>query len=383
MTEAYIVDAVRTPTGKRGGGLAEVHPADLGAHVIREVVERNDLDPMAVNDVVFGWVDNVGPQAGDIARTAWLAAGLPEAIPGTTVDRQCGSGQQAVSFAAMGVMAGLQDLVVAGGVQNMSMIPIATALEAARPLGHDDPFSGSTGWVDRYGTQEVSQFRGAELIAEKWDISRDEMEAFALTSHERAITAIDEGRFQPEVAPLAGVEHDEGPRRGGSIEKMAQLAPLVEGGRITAALASQTSDGAAALLVASEQAVADHGLTPRARIHHISVRGDDPIFMLTGPIPATAYALEKSGMSIDDIDLFECNEAFAPVPMAWMAEHGVPHEKVNVNGGAIALGHPLGCSGAKLMTTLLHELERTGGRFGLQTMCEGGGQANVTILERL
>ena len=383
MTEAYIVDAVRTPTGKRGGGLAEVHPADLGAHVIREVVERNDLDPMAVDDVVFGCVDNVGPQAGDIARTAWLAAGLPEAIPGTTVDRQCGSGQQAVSFAAMGVMAGLQDLVVAGGVQNMSMIPIATALEAARPLGHDDPFSGSTGWVDRYGTQEVSQFRGAELIAEKWDISRDEMEAFALTSHERAITAIDEGRFQSEVAPLAGVEHDEGPRRGGSIEKMAQLAPLVEGGRITAALASQTSDGAAALLVASEQAVADHGLTPRARIHHISVRGDDPIFMLTGPIPATAYALEKSGMSIDDIDLFECNEAFAPVPMAWMAEHGVPHEKVNVNGGAIALGHPLGCSGAKLMTTLLHELERTGGRFGLQTMCEGGGQANVTILERL
>ena len=383
MTEAYIVDAVRTPTGKRGGGLAEVHPADLGAHVIREVVERNDLDPMAVDDVVFGCVDNVGPQAGDIARTSWLAAGLPEAVPGTTVDRQCGSGQQAVSFAAMGVMAGLQDLVMAGGVQNMSMIPIATALEAARPLGHDDPFSGSTGWVDRYGTQEVSQFRGAELIAEKWDISRDEMEAFALTSHERAITAIDEGRFQPEVAPLAGVEHDEGPRRGGSIEKMAQLAPLVEGGRITAALASQTSDGAAALLVASEQAMVDHGLTPRARIHHISVRGDDPIFMLTGPIPATAYALEKSGMSIDDIDLFECNEAFAPVPMAWMTEHGVPHEKVNVNGGAIALGHPLGCSGAKLMTTLLHELERTGGRFGLQTMCEGGGQANVTILERL
>ena len=383
MTEAYIVDAVRTPTGKRGGGLAEVHPADLGAHVIREVVERNDLDPMAVDDVVFGCVDNVGPQAGDIARTSWLAAGLPEAVPGTTVDRQCGSGQQAVSFAAMGVMAGLQDLVVAGGVQNMSMIPIAPALEAARPLGHDDPFSGSTGWVDRYGTQEVSQFRGAELIAEKWDISRDEMEAFALTSHERAITAIDEGRFQPEVAPLAGVEHDEGPRRGGSIEKMAQLAPLVEGGRITAALASQTSDGAAALLVASEKAVVDHGLTPRARIHHISVRGDDPIFMLTGPIPATAYALEKSGMSIDDIDLFECNEAFAPVPMAWMAEHGIPHEKVNVNGGAIALGHPLGCSGAKLMTTLLHELERTGGRFGLQTMCEGGGQANVTILERL
>jgi len=383
MSEAYIVDAIRTPTGKKGGGLSQVHPADLGAHVISGVLERNDVDPMAVDDVVMGCVDNLGPQAGDIARTAWLAAGLPEAVPGTTVDRQCGSGQQAVSFAAMGVMAGVQDLVVAGGMQNMSMIPIGLALEAAKPFGHEDPFSGSTGWVDRYGTQEVSQFRGAEMIAEKWDLSREAMEAFAFESHQRAIRAIDEGRFDPEVSPLAGVEADEGPRRGGSLEKMAQLAPLVEGGRITAALASQVSDGAAALLIASEQAVADHGLTPRARIHHMSVRGDDPIYMLTGPIAATTHALEKTGMSIDDFDLFECNEAFAPVPLAWMLEHSVPHEKVNVNGGAIALGHPLGCSGAKLMTTLLHELERTGGRYGFQTMCEGGGQANVTILERL
>jgi len=383
MSEAYIVDAIRTPTGKKGGGLSQVHPADLGAHVIAQVLERNDVDPMAVDDVVMGCLDNLGPQAGDIARTAWLAAGLPEAVPGTTVDRQCGSGQQAVSFAAMGVMSGVQDLVVAGGMQNMSMIPIGLALEAAKPFGHDDPFTGSTGWVDRYGTQEVSQFRGAEMIAEKWDLSREDMEAFAFESHERAITAIDEGRFDPEVSPLAGVESDEGPRRGGSLEKMAQLAPLVEGGRITAALASQVSDGAAALLVASEQAVADHGLTPRARIHHMSVRGDDPIYMLTGPIAATTHALERTGMSIDDFDLFECNEAFAPVPLAWMLEHHVPHEKVNVNGGAIALGHPLGCSGAKLMTTLLHELERTGGRYGLQTMCEGGGQANVTIIERL
>ena len=383
MSEAYIVDAIRTPTGKKGGGLSQVHPADLGAHVISGVLERNDVDPMAIDDVVMGCLDNLGPQAGDIARTAWLAAGLPEAVPGTTVDRQCGSGQQAVSFAAMGVMAGVQDLVVAGGMQNMSMIPIGLALEAAKPFGHEDPFTGSTGWVDRYGTQEVSQFRGAELIAEKWDLSREEMEAFAFESHERAIRAIDEGRFDPEVSPLAGVEADEGPRRGGSLEKMAQLAPLVEGGRITAALASQVSDGAAALLIASEQAVADHGLTPRARIHHMSVRGDDPIYMLTGPIAATTHALEKTGMSIDDFDLFECNEAFAPVPLAWMLEHSVPHEKVNVNGGAIALGHPLGCSGAKLMTTLLHELERTGGRYGFQTMCEGGGQANVTILERL
>ena len=383
MAEAYIVDAVRTPTGKRGGGLSQVHPADMAAHVIGSLMERCDLDPMAVDDVVLGCVDTVGPQAGDIARTAWLAAGLPEAIPGTTIDRQCGSGQQAVSFAAMGVWAGVQDLLVAGGVQNMSMIPIGASLEAAVPYGHDDPFSGSKGWVDRYGTQEVSQFRGAELIAEKWDLSREEMESFALASHERAVAAIDEGRFDAEIVPVAGVSHDEGPRRGVSLERMAQLPILVEGGRLTAALASQISDGAAALLIASERAVEEHDLTPRARIHHVSVRGDDPIYMLTGPIAATAHALEKTGMSIDDFDLFECNEAFAAVPLAWMHEHGVPHEKVNVNGGAIALGHPLGCSGAKLMTTLLHELERTGGRWGLQTMCEGGGQANVTILERL
>jgi len=383
VAEAYIVDAVRTPTGKRGGGLSQVHPADMAAHVIGSLMERCDLDPMAVDDVVLGCVDTVGPQAGDIARTAWLAAGLPEAIPGTTIDRQCGSGQQAVSFAAMGVWAGVQDLLVAGGVQNMSMIPIGASLEAAVPYGHDDPFSGSKGWVDRYGTQEVSQFRGAELIAEKWDLSREEMESFALASHERAVVAIDEGRFDAEIVPVAGVSHDEGPRRGVSLERMAQLPTLVEGGRLTAALASQISDGAAALLIASERAVEEHDLTPRARIHHVSVRGDDPIYMLTGPIAATAHALEKTGMSIDDFDLFECNEAFAAVPLAWMHEHGVPHEKVNVNGGAIALGHPLGCSGAKLMTTLLHELERTGGRWGLQTMCEGGGQANVTILERL
>ncbi len=383
MAEAYIVDAVRTPTGRRGGGLSQVHPADLGAHAITALLDRTDVDPMAVEDVVFGCVDALGPQAGDIARTAWLVAGLPEVIPGTTIDRQCGSGQQAVSFAAMGVWAGVQDLVVAGGVQNMSMIPIGLALEAAAPYGHEDPFTGSAGWVDRYGTQEVSQFRGAEMIAEKWDITREEMESFAYESHQRAIRAIDEGRFDAEVAPLAGVEHDEGPRRETSLEKMASLSPLVEGGRLTAAVASQISDGAAALLIASERAVQEHGLTPRARIHHASVRGDDPIYMLTGPIPATAHALQKTGMAIDDFDLFECNEAFASVPLAWMREHDVPHEKVNVNGGAIALGHPLGCSGAKLMTTLLHELERTGGRYGLQTMCEGGGQANVTILERL
>ena len=383
MSEAYIVDAVRTPTGRRGGGLAEVHPADLGAAAIKALLHRTGVDPMAVEDVMFGNLDNVGPNAGDIARTCWLAAGLPEAVPGVTVDRQCGSGQQAVSFAAMAVKSGVHDMVVAGGVQNMSMVPIGTALVAAEPLGHPDPFTGSEGWVQRYGTQEVSQFRGAEMIAEKWDISRADMEAYALESHRRAIQAIDEGRFEAEIEPINGVTTDEGPRRDTSLERMQSLPTLTEGGRLTAAVSSQISDGAAALLVASERAVDEHGLTPRARIHHMSVRGDDPIYMLTGPIGATAYALERTGMAIDDFDLFECNEAFAPVPMAWMHEHNIPHSKVNVNGGAIALGHPLGCTGAKLMTTLMHELERTGGRWGLQTMCEGGGQANVTIIERL
>jgi acetyl-CoA C-acetyltransferase len=249
--------------------------------------------------------------------------------------------------------------------------------------GFTDPFSGSSGWLERYGDQEISQFRSAEMIAEKWDLSREAMEAFAFESHERAIRAIDEGRFDREIAPLGDVAVDEGPRRGGSIEKMAQLSTLVDGGRLTAALASQISDASAALLIASEQAVADHGLTPRARIHHLSVRGDDPVWMLTAPIPATRYAMEKSGMSLDEIDLVEINEAFASVVLAWLAETGYPHEQTNVNGGAIALGHPLGATGARLMTTLLNELERTGGRYGMQTMCEGGGQANVTIIERL
>ena len=383
MPEAYIVDAVRTPVGKRGGGLSQVHPADLGAHVLKAIVERNDLDPMVVEDVVFGCVDQLGPQAGDIARTCWLAAGLPEAIPGTTVDRQCGSSQQAVHFAAQGVMSGTQDVVIAGGVQNMSMIPIAAALTAAEPFGFDDPFSGSEGWVARYGTQEISQFRGAELIAEKWDISREDMEVYALESHERAIRAIDEARFDREIVPLGDASVDEGPRRGTSLEKMAQLPTLTDGGRLTAAVASQISDGAAALLVMSERAVQDLGVTPRARIHHLSVRGDDPVLMLTAPIPATAYALEKTGLTLADIDLIEINEAFACVSLAWQKETGADLGKVNVNGGAIALGHPLGATGARLMTTLLHELERTGGRYGLQTMCEGGGQANVTIIERL
>lgn len=383
MSEAFIVDAVRTPTGKRGGGLAHIHPADLGAASITALIERTGIDPAAVEDVIFGNVDSIGGQAGDIARTSWLAAGLPTHVPGATVDRQCGSGQQAVTFAATMVMAGIADLVVAGGVQQMSQIPIGSAMTLAGELGFDDPFSGSTGWVQRYGTQEISQFRGAEMIAEKWDISRAAMEEFSFESHERAIRAIDEGRFDAEIVPVGGCVTDEGPRRGSSLEKMAQLQPLVEGGRLTAAVASQISDASASLLIASPQALEDHNLTPRARVHHMSVRGDDPVLMLTGPIPATAHAFERTGMSVSDIDLFECNEAFACVPMAWMTEHDIPHESVNVNGGAIALGHPLGATGAKLMTTLLHELERSGGRYGLQTMCEGGGQANVTIIERL
>ncbi|MBL8774706.1 MAG: acetyl-CoA C-acetyltransferase [Acidimicrobiales bacterium] len=383
MAEAYIIDAVRTPVGKRGGGLSEAHPADLGAHVLNGIFERVDVDPAAVEDVYFGCVDAIGPQAGDIARTAWLAAGLPEEIPGTTIDRQCGSSQQAVHFAAQAVMSGTNDLIMTGGVQNMSMIPIASAMTVAEQFGFTDPFSGSEGWVKRYGDQEVSQFRGAELIAEKWDISREDMEAFALESHERALTAIDEGRFEREILPYGEITTDEGPRRGTTLEKMAGLRTLVEGGRLTAAVSSQISDAATAMLIASEKAVEEHGLKPRARIHHLSVRGADPIFMLSAPIPATEYALAKAGMTIDDIDLVEINEAFASVVLAWQKETGADLAKVNVNGGAIALGHPLGATGVRLMTTLLNELERTGGRYGLQTMCEGGGQANVTIIERL
>ncbi|HIF63808.1 MAG TPA: acetyl-CoA C-acetyltransferase [Deltaproteobacteria bacterium] len=383
MSEAYIVDALRTPVGRRRGGLSQVHPADLGAHSLRALMDRNDVDPAAIEDVVFGCVDTIGPQAGDIARTCWLAAGLPDEVPGTTVDRQCGSAQQAVHFAAQAVMSGTSDLVVAGGVQNMSQIPISSSMLAGQEYGHEDPFSQSKGWVERYGTQEVSQFRSAEMIAEKWECSREEMEEFAYQSHQRAIKAQDEGRFDREIVPLEGVTADEGPRRDTSLEKMATLKTLSEGGRVTAAVASQISDASSALLIASEDAVKEHGLKPRARIHHLSVRGADPVWMLTAPMPATRWALEKTGMTLDDIDLVEINEAFAPVVMAWAKELEADMDKVNVNGGAISLGHPLGATGARLMTTLLHELERTGGRYGLQTMCEGGGQANVTIIERV
>ncbi|MGA5700029.1 acetyl-CoA C-acetyltransferase [Peterkaempfera bronchialis] len=387
MSEAYIVDAVRTPVGRRNGSLAGVHSADLGAHVLSALMDRTGIDPAAVEDVVFGCLDQLGSQSGDIARTSWLAAGLPESVPGVTIDRQCGSSQQAVHFAAQATMSGLSGLVVAGGVQNMSQIPLTAAALVGPQFGMPDPYSGSRGWRKRYGDQTVSQFHAAELMARHWDLTREEMEEFALNSHQRAAHAVDSGWFEREIAPYDDGETalavDEGPRRDTSLASMARLKTLDPAGRITAATASQISDGAAALLIASEQAVQDHGLIPRARIHRMTVLGDDPIMMLSAPIPATRKALEDAGLTEGDIDAVEINEAFASVVLAWQREIDIAPERVNPVGGAIALGHPLGATGARLMTTLLHHLERTGGRYGLQTMCEGGGQANVTILERL
>jgi acetyl-CoA C-acetyltransferase len=383
ITQAYVVEAVRTPVGRRGGALSKIHPVDLGAHVLEALLDRVDVDPDEIDDVIFGCVDTLGPQAGDIARTAWLAAGFPEEVPGVTVDRQCGSSQQALHFAAQAVLSGTADLVVAGGVQNMSQIPIGSAMTVGGKFGFATPVTGSRGWEHRYGHEEISQFRSADLVASRWGIARTEMERFALTSHRRAVAAIDQGRFDREIAPIDGVDTDEGPRRDTSLEKMAALAPLREGGSVTAALASQISDGASAVLVASAHAVARHRLTPRARIQHLSARGADPVLMLTAPIRATRHALGRAGLSISDIDLFEVNEAFASVVLAWAKETGADLDRVNVNGGAIALGHPIGATGTRLFTTLLHELERTNTRYGLQTMCEGGGQANVTIMERL
>lgn len=383
MAEAYIIDAVRTPMGRKKGSLAALHPADLAAHPLRELMARTGIDAGAVDDVVWGCCDTIGPQAGDIGRTAWLVAGLPQHVPGTTVDRQCGSSQQAVHFAAQGVMSGTQDLVVAGGSQAMNAIPISAAMYAGQLYGFDNPFNTSKGWVERYGDGLLNQIKSAQMIADKWGISREAMEEFAAASHARAQRATDDSAFAREIAALEGLAFDETIRPTTSPEGLAQLNPVGGEGTITAGVASQNCDGAAAMLIASEQAVKDHGLTPRARVHHISVRADDPLWMLTAPISATKYALEKAGMSLSQIDLFECNEAFASVPMAWMKELGIAHDKVNIRGGAIALGHPLGATGARLMTTLLHALEDTGGRYGLQTMCEGGGQANVTIIERL
>jgi acetyl-CoA C-acetyltransferase len=382
MAEAYIVAAVRSPVGKNRGSLSGVHPADLGAHVLRGLVDRSGIDPAAVDDVIFGCVDSIGAQAFNIARIAWLSAGLPESVPATTIDRQCGSSQQALHFAAQAVQAGAQDVVVAGGVEVMSLVPIGSTALVGAKAGYGEPMAGD-GWRGRYGDKEFDQFNGAELIAARWDISREEMEGFALTSHLRAAAAAQAGAFSEEILPYGDMVADEGPRPSTTLEKMATLGVLRPGGRLTAALASQISDGAAALLVASERAAAVHGLTPLARVHAMAVAGSDPELMLTGPIPATEKVLKRAALTLDEIDAIEINEAFASVVLAWQRETGADLEKVNPLGGAIALGHPLGATGARLMTPLIHHLKMTGKRYGLQVMCEGGGMANATVVERL
>jgi acetyl-CoA C-acetyltransferase len=381
MQDAFIVSALRTPIGKKKGSLSNMHPADLGAIVLSATFDQVDLDPGLVEDVIFGCVDTVGPQAGDIARTCWLAAGLPEHVPGTTIDRQCGSSQQAVHFAAQAIMSGTSDVVIAGGVQNMNLIPISYAMIAGQALGFTDPFSGSKGWVNRYGNKEVSQFNSAQMIAKKWNISRSEMENYAFQSHQKAMHAIEKGLFQDEIVSVGEFCIDETPRAETSLEKMASLNPLIDGHDITAAISSQNADASSAILIVSEKILTEHNLTPLARIAHISVRADDPIWMLTAPMPATEYAVKKSGIKLNDIELVEINEAFASVAMAWQKEMEYPMNQINVNGGAIALGHPLGATGARLMTTMVHNMKRDNIKYGLQTMCEGGGQANVTILE--
>ncbi|MDN6350418.1 MAG: acetyl-CoA C-acetyltransferase [Yaniella sp.] len=382
MTQAFIVDALRTPVGRRNGALADIHSAALAAAPLSTMFDRVGVDTEEYDEIILGCIDQIGPQGFDIARTAWLAAGGSEAVPGTTIDRQCGSGQQAIHYAAQAVMSGTSDLIVAGGVQNMSTIPLGTSNSIMKDQGFPTPFAGSKAWADRYGDQVISQFHGAEMIANRWGITRDQAEAFAAESHRRALAAQEAGFFAEEILPLGGLRDDEGPRTPNRA-KMRELQTLRPNGIHTAASASQISDGAALLTIASEHAVEAYGLVPRARIHHISARADDPVMMLSAPIRATRFALERTGMDIDDFDAIEINEAFASVVLAWEKELGPDMSKVNKHGGAIALGHPIGATGARLMTTLLHSLEESGGRYGLQTMCEGGGQANVTIIERL
>ena len=379
MRDAVIVEAVRTPTGKRNGGLAGVHSADLSAHVLRALAERSGVDPAVVDDVVWGCVSQVGEQTFDIARTAVLSAGWPESVPGTTVDRQCGSSQQAVHFAAAGVISGQYDVAVAGGVEVMSRTPMGSTFTAS-PLGAD--------YVARYGSDFPNQGIGAEQIAERWGLSRTQLDEYALRSHERAAAATSEGRFSAQIAPVTTpdgvVRADEGIRAGSTLETLAGLKPaFLPDGRITAANSSQISDGAAALLVTTSEKAAALGLTPLARIHTAVLAAVSPMPMLHAPMPATQKALQRSGLSVSDIGAYEVNEAFASVPLAWMQDIGADDKTVNPNGGAIALGHPLGGSGARLMTTLVHHMKDNGIRYGLQTMCEGGGQANATILELL
>ena len=388
MTSAVIVEAVRTPLGKRNGKLKDWHPVDLAAETLKALVDRSGIDPAIVDDVVMGCVMQVGEQGVNIARNAVLAAGWPEHVPGTTVDRQCGSSQQAAHFAAQGVIAGAYDVVVAAGVEVMTRVPMGASMADGK-FGY--PFGPKVGarYADQGGL--VPQGISAELIAEKWGISREDMDAFGAQSQQRAARATEEGRFEREILPVLGADGalmkvDEGLRET-TLESLAKLKPSFrpeeEGGKVTAGNSSQITDGSAALLIMTEEKASELGLTPRARFVDFALAGADPRLMLTAPIPATAKVFERAGMSIDDIDVVEINEAFASVVLAWEKEFHPDMEKVNPNGGAIALGHPLGCSGARLMTTLLHELERTGGRYGLQTMCEGGGMANATILERL
>jgi acetyl-CoA C-acetyltransferase len=390
MTEAYIVDAVRTAGGRRGGKLAGWHPADLGAEILNALVERTGIDPAAVEDVVMGCVSQAGEQAFSLARNAVMASQLPRSVPGVTVDRQCGSSQQALQFAAQAVMSGTQDAVIAAGVESMTRVPMFSnfALHRKEGLG-TSPFSDRI--KKRFGVDDFSQFTGAEMMAEKYGFSREQLDRFALRSHQAAAEATNSGAFAAEIVPVAidGPEgpaqhvRDEGIRFDATLEAIAAVKLLKEGGVISAANASQICDGASGALVVNERGLKQHGLTPLARIHHMTVTAGDPVIMLEEPIPATRRALAKAGMKIGDIDLYEVNEAFAPVPLAWLKELEADPDKLNVNGGAIALGHPLGASGTKLMTTLVHALKARRLRYGLQTMCEGGGMANVTIVEAL
>jgi len=385
--KAYIVSAVRTPGGKKNGSLSDWHPADMGAAVLDELVKQTGVDPKDIDDVIFGCVDQVGAQAGNLARNAVLASSLPESVPGTTIDRQCGSSQQALHFAAQAVMSGTQDIVIAGGVEVMSIVPIGASITDGMKAEHGFPFNAK-GIEKRYPGIFFSQFTGAELVADKWNLSRSDLDSFALESHIKAANASKAELFKSEILPLEGnkgsmVISDEGIRYDASIEGLSGLNPVIEGGVITAGNASQITDGASAIMICNDEGLKKIKTNPRALIKTITVVGDDPVFMLTGPIPASKLALKQSNLNIDEIDLYEVNEAFAPVPMAWAIELNADKNKLNVNGGAIALGHPLGATGTKLMTTMLHELERRKGRYALQAICEGGGTANATIIERI
>ena len=391
MGNAYIVGAVRTPGGRKNGKLSQWHPADLGALVLDEIVERTGAEPELIDDVIFGCVSQSGAQSGNIARTAVLASSLPESVPGTTVDRQCGSSQQAIHFAAQAVMSETQDIVIAGGVEVMSQVPIGAAIIDSFNAGHGQPFGGK-GTSERYPGVQFSQFTGAEMMAERWKMPREELDSFALASHQKAIKATEGGFFDREIVPVEGdlpngekemVTVDEGIRFDASEESLSGLNTLTDEGVLTAGTSSQICDGAAAVMLVNDIGLKKLGLKPRAKVVALALAGDDPVIMLTGPIPASKNVLEKASMSIEEIDLYEVNEAFAPVPLAWAKELNADLDKLNVNGGAMALGHPLGGTGAKLMTTLLHELERREARFGLQAICEGGGTANAMIIERI